>query len=89
MVVAGGVTFGSWAVGSSPGSGYAKATSAQNLTLSDASASTVAQLYPGGTGDVKVKVTNPNLFRVTITSVGGLGDDHLRQGAAWRTPPPA
>jgi hypothetical protein len=81
-VIAGGVTFGSWAVGSSPGNGYAKATSAQNLTLSDASASTVAQLYPGGTGDVKVKVTNPNLFAVTITSVAGAGTITSDHGAA-------
>ena len=69
MVVAGGATFGSWAVGSDAGNGYAKAVTAQNLTLSDASASTVADLYPGGSGAVKIKVTNPNSFAVTITGV--------------------
>ena len=36
------VTLGSWAVGSSAGNGYAKAVTAQNLTLGDASASTTA-----------------------------------------------
>ena len=44
------VTFGSWSVSSSAGSGYSKAKVASSLTLSDASASTTAQLYPGGTG---------------------------------------
>ncbi len=82
VVIAGGVTLGSWAVGSDPGNGYAKATSSQNLTLSDASASTVAQLYPGGTGDVKVKVTNPNPFAVTVTSVSGAGTITSDKGAA-------
>ena len=72
-VIAGGVTFGSWAVGSDPGNGYAKATTAQNLTLSDASAFTTAQLYPGAHGDVVVRVTNPNPFAVTITAVKGTG----------------
>lgn len=72
-VIAGGVTFGSWAVGSDPGNGYAKAKSSANLTLSDSSASTTAQLFPGGTGDVVVKVTNPNPFAVTVTSVKGTG----------------
>ena len=73
VLIAGGVTLGSWAVGSAPGNGYAKATSGSNLTLSDASASTTAQLYPGGSGDVVVKVTNPNPFAVTIGSVDGTG----------------
>jgi len=81
-VIAGGVTFGSWAVGSDPGNGYAKATSSQNLTLSDASGATVAQLYPGGNGDVKVKITNPNLFAVTVTSVKGAGAITSDKGAA-------
>jgi hypothetical protein len=81
LVVAGGVTFGSWAVGSDPGSAYAKAVSAQNLTLSDATASTVADLYPGGTGAVKIKVTNPNAFAVTITGVAGAGAITSNMGA--------
>jgi hypothetical protein len=82
MVVAGGATFGSWAVGSDAGNGYAKAVTAQNLTLSDASASTVADLYPGGTGNVKLKVTNPNAFAVTITGVAGDGTITSDKGAA-------
>jgi hypothetical protein len=73
VLIAGGVTLGSWAVGSDPGNGYAKAISGTNLTLSDASASTTAQLYPGGQGDVTVIVHNPNPFAVTIGSVTGTG----------------
>src|SRR5215469_2290789 len=72
-VIAGGVTFGSWAVGSDPGNGYAKATTATNLTFNDVSASTTATLYPGGNGSVKVSVNNPNPFAVTITAVNGTG----------------
>jgi hypothetical protein len=77
-----GVTFGSWAVASSPGAGYAKAKLALNLTLLDASSSTTAQLYPGGTGDLYIKVTNPNPFAVTITTVTGAGAITSDKGAA-------
>jgi hypothetical protein len=76
------LTLGSWAVGSSTGNGYAKAITAQSVTLSDASASTTAQLYPGGTGDLVVKVTNPNTFGVTVTSVAGAGTITSDKGAA-------
>jgi hypothetical protein len=82
IVAASAVTFGSWAVGSGPGNGYAKAVTAQNLTLSDASASTVADLYPGGTGSVVVKVTNPNSFAVTVTGVSGNGTITSDKGSA-------
>jgi hypothetical protein len=76
------VTLGSWAVGSSAGNGYAKAVTAQNLTLGDATGSTTAQLYPGGTGDLWVKVTNPNSFAVTVTAVSGAGTITSDKGAA-------
>jgi hypothetical protein len=78
----GAVTFGSWAVGSDPGAGYSKATASTNLTLNDVSASTVADLYPGGTGNVLVSVTNPNSFAVTITSIAGAGAVTSNAGAA-------
>lgn len=69
MVTAvGATTFGAWTVGGS-GSGYAKAVTAVNLTMNDVSGTTVADLYPGGTGAVKFSVTNPNAFAVTITDV--------------------
>jgi hypothetical protein len=76
------VTFGSWTVSSSAGSGYSKAKVASSLALSDASASTTAQLYPGGTGDIWIKVTNPNPFAVTVTSVTGAGTITSDKGAA-------
>ena len=56
------------------GSGYAKAGTAQALSTVDVSASTTATLYPGGpTGDVTIKVSNPNTYPVTVTSVTGNG----------------
>jgi hypothetical protein len=82
MVLAGGATFGSWAVSSDAGNGYAKAVTAQNLTLADASAQTFADLYPGGSGAVKIRVTNPNAFAVTITGVAGAGTVTSDKGAA-------
>jgi hypothetical protein len=63
-----GALYAAWSTSGS-GSGYAKAGTASSLTLSDASASTSADLYPGGTGAVKVRVTNPNSFPVRITTV--------------------
>lgn len=72
VVAASGVTYGGWTVAGS-GNGYAKAVTAQSLSLVDASASTSAQLYPGATGDLVVRVTNPNSFAVTITSVANSG----------------
>jgi hypothetical protein len=51
------------------GPAYARAQTASSLSLGDASASATADLYPGATGAVKVKVTNPNPFPVRITSI--------------------
>jgi len=81
IVIAAGVTFGSWAV-TGTGNGYSKAVTSSNLTLNDASASTVGDLVPGGTGNVKVSVTNPNPFAVTITSVTSTGSITSDVGAA-------
>jgi hypothetical protein len=68
VLVAGSIAIGAWnATGS--GTGYAKAGTSSSLTLGDASASTVADLYPGATGNVKITVTNPNSFPVSITTV--------------------
>ena len=69
VLIAVGIAIGAWnATGS--GTGYAKAGTSSSLTLGDASASTVADLYPGVTnGNVKITVTNPNSFPVSITTV--------------------
>ena len=67
-LVATGVIVAAWSTTGS-GNGYAKAGTASALTIGDASAATVGDLYPGGTGSVKLKVTNPNPFAVRITTV--------------------
>ena len=83
VTATGGMTFGSWTVASSPGSGYAKALAAVNLTVG--SSTVTAQLYPGGTGDLFLTVTNPNPFGVTVTSVTGAGAITSDKGAACNT----
>jgi hypothetical protein len=67
-LIAGGIAIGAWNASGS-GTGYAKARSSSALTLSDASASTTADLYPGATGNVKLIVNNPNPFNVSVTTV--------------------
>jgi len=66
------VAFAAWTTNGS-GAGYAKATSAQDLSTVDVSASTTAQLYPGGTGDVLIKIHNPNPYPVRVTAIDGNG----------------
>ena len=67
-LVVSGVLYAAWSTSGS-GNGYAKAGTASALSIGDASASTSADLYPGGTGAVKLKVTNPNPFPVRVTTV--------------------
>ena len=61
-----GVAFAAWTA-SGTGAAGAKATSFQALTVSAGTAT--AQLYPGGSGDAVVSVTNPNPFAVKITQI--------------------
>jgi hypothetical protein len=89
-LMAGGVAFAvtTWVVGLGAGSsGQAESGTVSNITIT-AVASPVATnlLFPGGTGDVVAKITNPNAFPVTITSVnlptnlifgGGFSDSAL------------
>jgi hypothetical protein len=63
-----GLVYAAW-LASGSGSGYAKAGSAQALATLDASASTTATLYPGVTGDVTLRVSNPNPYPVRVTGV--------------------
>jgi hypothetical protein len=81
VAMAGTVAFAAWTAGGT-GDGYAKATTAQALTTIDASASTTAQLYPGGTGDMKLRINNPNPYAVTVTTVTGSGTITSDKGAA-------
>jgi hypothetical protein len=43
------------------------------LTTVDVSASTSATLYPGGSGDVLLRIKNPNPYAVTVSAVSGNG----------------
>jgi hypothetical protein len=60
-----------WVVGIDPGSsGMGQSASITNLQITAiASPAAGNLLYPGGTGDVVIKITNPNPFPVTITAV--------------------
>jgi hypothetical protein len=73
MVLAGGAAYvaTTWIVALSAGSsGEGQAATVQNLTITSvATPSPVAQLYPGGAGDVVVTISNPNPYPVTLTSV--------------------
>jgi hypothetical protein len=68
VLVVAGLVYAAWTTSGS-GSGYTKATEAQELTTDDVSATTVGQLYPGGNGDVKIKINNPNPYPVLVTDV--------------------
>lgn len=80
-IVAVGVGLGAWSIGGT-GNGAAKATTASSITLADASGFTSADLYPGATGNLKLRATNPNPFPVRITAVSGNGTITSDKGAA-------
>ncbi len=60
-----------WVIGLGAGSsGEAQSAAVSNLTITAvASPSATNQLFPGGTGDVVVTISNPNPYPVAITSV--------------------
>jgi len=62
------VAFAAWTSGGT-GSGSAQATSAVALTTT--AATTSAQLFPGGSGDLKITVKNDNGYPVRVTDVVG------------------
>jgi hypothetical protein len=72
-LAAGGAAFAAsnWIVGLNSGSnGQGKSAAVSNLTITAVSSPSPANLlYPKGTGDVVVKITNPNSFPVTITKL--------------------
>ena len=63
-----GLVYAAWTTNGS-GSGYTKAGTAATLTTMDVSASTSATLYPGTSGDVLIKVANPNPYSVVVSGV--------------------
>lgn len=72
LLFAAGIAFAAWTA-TGTGSGYAKATTAQPLTTVDVSASVAATLYPGATGDVELRISNPNPYPVVVSDVTGNG----------------
>ena len=61
---------GNWVAGLNSGSSaQAQSATISNLSIAASSASLTNLLYPGGTGDVALTITNPNPFPVTITAV--------------------
>jgi hypothetical protein len=73
MALVGGGAYAAtnWIVGLNSGSsGQGQSATVQNLTFSAvASPSATNLLYPGGTGDVVLTITNPNPYPVTVTGV--------------------
>ena len=71
LVGGGAYAITNWVVGLSAGSSAeAQSASVQNLTISAvASPAATNQLFPGGTGDAVLTITNPNPFPVTLTGV--------------------
>jgi hypothetical protein len=67
---AAGVAFAAWNA-KGTGNGYAKATTAHDLTT--LAATTSAQLFPGATGDLFLTVKNDNPYPVRVTDVEGDG----------------
>jgi hypothetical protein len=51
------------------GSGAATTGTAQPVTVLQTSATVTNKLYPGGSGDLRVKLDNPNGYPVTIVAI--------------------
>jgi hypothetical protein len=72
-LLAGGTAYAAtnWVVGLNAGSsGEAQSATVSNLTISAVATPAASNvLYPGGTGDVVLTISNPNPYPVTITAV--------------------
>jgi hypothetical protein len=71
-LTAASLVYAAWTTSGS-GSGYAKAQSSQPLSTVDVAASTTATLYPGASGNVQIRISNPNPYPVRVTGVTGNG----------------
>jgi hypothetical protein len=67
-----GLVYAAWTTNGT-GDAYAKAGTAAAISTIDVSASTTATLYPGVSGDVLIKLDNPNAYAVTVTAITGNG----------------
>jgi hypothetical protein len=74
-----GVAFAAWTA-TGGGSGTSEATTAE--LISTVAGTTTAQLYPGGDGDLVIKLVNPNPYPVEIHSITGDGAITSDAGAA-------
>jgi hypothetical protein len=63
--------FGFWTVGGS-GVGSAQSGTA-TVTVAASTGTPTTPLFPGGTGDVTLKINNPNAFAMKLTAVTGAG----------------
>jgi hypothetical protein len=81
VALVGSVAMAAW-VTNGTGSGYARAGTAQALTTVDVSATTPATLYPGGNGNVRLSINNPNPYAVQVTAVARTGAITSDAGAA-------
>jgi hypothetical protein len=72
VLAAVGLVYAAWTTNGT-GDAYAKAGTAAAISTVDVSASTTATLYPGVSGDVLIKLDNPNPYAVTVTAVTGNG----------------
>ena len=72
VLAAVGLVYAAWTTNGT-GDAYAKAGTAAAISTVDVSASTTATLYPGVSGDVLIKLDNPNPYTVTVTAVTGNG----------------
>jgi hypothetical protein len=71
LVAGGAFAVTNWLVGLNAGSsGEGQSAAVQNLTITAiAVPAATNQLFPGGTGDVVLTITNPNPYPVTLTGV--------------------
>jgi hypothetical protein len=74
------IAFAAWTTNGT-GSGYVAAGSAQDLTTLSVAASTTSLLYPNGSADVKVKINNPNPYKVLVTAINN-GTGSITSGDA-------
>jgi hypothetical protein len=72
LSLASGVAF-AYFTSSGTGSASASTATMATVTVAASAGSPGTPLYPGGTGDVSLRVTNPNAYAVTLVSVAGTG----------------
>lgn len=70
LLVAGGTAWAAWTLSGS-GNAAAKAGTAAAVTVAPGSVN--GDMYPGGSGQVKVVVTNPNNYTAQVTAISVTG----------------